>query len=118
MQDSSIFYIFDWETPKELKGRFTRDFLRELTGFKRMYGLYPPITIFKGKLGKILYDIVTKYKLNFGASTEFKDHYDNEVIMKSDKNLTLEVDKSHDMGFIYTKETTIKPEYSIKIIKL
>lgn len=116
--ETSAFYIHSFESEIETRLRFTRDFLREMEMFKRMYGEYPPMIIFKGKFGKILHDIVIKYNLNFGATVEFIDYYDSEVIMKSDKEITMAEDKAHEFGIIYTKETKFKPEYSVKIIKL
>ncbi len=116
--ETSAFYIYEFESDVETRLRFTRDFLREMEMFRRMYGEYPPIIIFKGKYGKILYDVVIKNNLNFGATAEFVDYYDSEVIMKSDKEITMQEDKAHEFGIIYTKETKVKPEYSIKILKL
>ena len=116
--DSSQFYIHDYESDAETRMRLTRTFMQEMTMFKRLYGEYPPIIIFKGKLGRIVYDIVVKNNLNFGATIDFVDYYDNEIIMKSDKEITMQEDKAHEFGMIYTKETKVKPEYSIKIVKL
>ena len=108
MIDGSTLFIYEWETEQETRLRFTREVLREMTTFRSLFGNYPEEFQFRGKLGKVLFDIMEKYNLNFGVKTSWKDHYDNELMMKHNKEITIEADKAHDMGFIYTKETKIK----------
>jgi len=115
---SSTFYIYDWETEVERKLRITRDFLREMDMFQKIYGSLPDDITIRGKLGKPIYDAIKKFKLNFIGNVTYSDYYDNIIIMKSNKEINMEEDKNHDFGMIYTKHTKFKPEHEINIIQI
>ena len=83
------------------------------------YGKWAERIVFKGELGKLIYDNFTEKKYNLNADMRYVESPDNEILMEcKDKVRVAKGDVLREIGFEYTIEREVKPQITISLIKI
>ena len=83
------------------------------------YGKWADRIVFRGELGKMLYDNFTSRKYNLGAGMYHEPSPDSEILMECEKKVKVaRGEVVREIGFEYTIEREVKPQIVISIVKI
>lgn len=85
----------------------------------RYYGKWAERIIFRGELGKLIFDNFTEKKYNLNAMLSYEPRHENEIQLECSAKVKVKrSDVIRAIGFEYTIEKDVLPEEKITILKL